>query len=47
VKKAEFPPYIRDKPSKKDFKEYMRRNKNVKLSTLRYGDFNFLLYLAH
>jgi hypothetical protein len=47
VKKADFPPYIRDKPSKKDFKEYMRRNKNVKISALRYGDFNFLLHLAH
>jgi len=47
VKKAEFPPFVRDKPSKKEFKEYMRRNKNVKNSALRYGDFNFLLYLAH
>lgn len=46
VKKAEFPPIIRDKPSKKDFKEYMKRNKNVKNSYLKYGDFNFLMYLA-
>lgn len=46
VKKAEFPPIIRDKPSKKDFKEYMKRNKNVKQSHLKYGDFNFLMYLA-
>jgi hypothetical protein len=25
----------------------MRKNKNVKMSALRYGDFNFLLFLAH
>ena len=24
----------------------MRRNKNIKQSPLKYGDFNFLLYLA-
>jgi hypothetical protein len=46
IKKSEFPPIIRDKPSKKDLKEYMKRNKNVKQSSLKYGDFNFLLYLA-
>ena len=46
VKKAEFPPVMRDRPSKKEFKEYMRKNKNVKQSWLRYGDFNFLLFLA-
>ena len=46
VKKAEFPPIIRDKPGKKDLKEYMKRNKNIKVSALKYGDFNFLLYLA-
>ena len=46
LKKADFPPIIRDKPEKKHFKQYMRRNKNVKQSYLRYGDFNFLLYLA-
>jgi len=47
VKKADFPPVVRDKPSKKDLKEYMKRNKNVKQSYLKYGDFNFLIYLAH
>jgi hypothetical protein len=46
VKKAEFPPVIRDKPSKKDLKEYMKKNKNIKQSSLKYGDFNFLIYLA-
>lgn len=46
VKRAEFPPIIRDKPSKKDLKEYMKRNKNIKQSWLKYGDFNLLLYLA-
>lgn len=46
LKKAEFPPVVRDKPSKKELKEYMRRNKNIKQSSLKYGDFNFLLYLA-
>jgi hypothetical protein len=46
VKKSEFPPIIRDKPTKKDLKEYMRKNKNVKQSCLKYGDFNLLLYLA-
>jgi hypothetical protein len=37
---------VRDKPTKKDLKEYVRRNKNVKQSNLKYGDFNLLLYLA-
>lgn len=46
IKKAEFPPIVRDKPSKKELKEYMRRNKNIKQSWLKYGDFNLLLYLA-
>lgn len=46
IKKAEFPPVIRDKPGKKELKEYMRRNKNIKQSALKYGDFNFLLFLA-
>ena len=46
IKKADFPPIIRDKPSKKELKEYMKRNKNIKQSHLKYGDFNFLLYLA-
>lgn len=46
VKKSEFPPVVREKPSKKDLKEYMRRNKNIKQSWLKYGDFNLLLYLA-
>lgn len=47
IKKAEFPPLIRDKPSNKELKEYLRRNKNVKQSWLKYSDFNLLLYLAH
>jgi hypothetical protein len=46
IKKAEFPPVVRDKPGKKEFKEYMRRNKNIKQSAIKYGDFNFLLHLA-
>jgi nuclear protein localization family protein 4 len=46
VKKADFPPLIRDRPTKKDMKEYMKKNKNIKQSWLKYGDFNFLLYLA-
>ena len=35
----------RDKPSKNDFKEYLKKNKH-KQSHLKYGDLNFLLYLA-
>lgn len=46
VKKSDFPSVTRDKPSKKDLKEYVRKNKNVKQSNLKYGDFNLLLYLA-
>ena len=37
---------VRGKPSKKDLKEYMKKNKNIKKSSLKYGDFNLLLYLA-
>ena len=48
IKKAEFPPVMRekDKLTKKDLKEYMKKNKNIKQSCLKYGDFNLLIYLA-
>jgi hypothetical protein len=36
----------KDKPSKKDLKDYMKKNKNIKQSHLKYGDFNLLIYLA-
>ena len=45
LKKSDFPAYNRDKPSKNDFKEYMKKNKH-KPAHVKYGDFNFLLYLA-
>ena len=45
LKKSEFPVLTRDKPSRGDFKEYLKKNKH-KVSHLKYGDFNFLLYLA-
>ena len=45
LKKSDFPSFNRDKPSINDFKEYLKRNKH-KPSHIKYGDFNFLLYLA-
>lgn len=47
VKKADFPVIVRSRPTKKDLREYMRKNRNVKQSWLKYGDFNLLLYLSH
>lgn len=37
----------RDKPTNKDLKDYMNRNKNTKLSWQRYADFNLLLHLGN
>jgi hypothetical protein len=45
LKKSDFPSFNRDKPSRNDIKEYLKRNKH-KPSQIKYGDFNFLLYLA-
>ena len=46
LKKSEFPPLNRDKPTNKSLKDYMNRNKNTKPSWQRYADFNLLLYLG-
>lgn len=45
LKKSEFPSYNRDKPTKKDLSEYLKKNKH-KPSHIKYGDFNFLIYLS-
>lgn len=45
MKKSDFPAVNRDKPSKRDLKEYLKTNK-LKPSYIKYGDFNLLMYLA-
>ena len=46
IKRFDFPSISRDRPSKKNLKEYMMRTRGVKNSWQRYSDFNLLLYLA-
>jgi hypothetical protein len=45
VKKSDFPAINRDKPTRRDLKEYLKTNK-LKPSSIKYGDFNLLMYLA-
>lgn len=45
LKKADFPAKNQTGVTKKDLKEYLRKNKN-KPSHIKYGDFNLLVYLA-
>lgn len=47
LKKSEFPLLNRDKPTNKDLKDYMNKNKNTKPSLQKYADFNLLLYLGN
>lgn len=45
LKKSKFPAKNQQGATTKDFKEYLRENKK-KASHIKYGDFNFLIYLA-
>ena len=46
IKRFDFPSVCREKPSKKNLKEYMMRTRGIKNSWQRYSDFNLLLYFA-
>lgn len=45
LKKARFPAKNQEGATTRDFKEHLRENKK-KPSHIKYGDFNFLIYLA-
>lgn len=45
LKKSDFPAINRDKPTRRDLKEYLKTNK-LKPTHIKYGDYNLLMYLA-